>query len=93
MYFALHIVHSYNISFFEDLLDKDKGVSIHVKNLQKLITNTFNVEKSLPAPIVSKVYEKKKNVCDLQNLSELVLPKLCCVFHSIEIFSYHGHHI
>ena len=63
MYFALHIVHSDNISFFEDLLDKDKGVSIHVKNLQKLITNTFNVEKSLPAPIVSKVYEKKKKSC------------------------------
>ena len=33
---CLHIVYSDNKSPFEDLLDKDKSVSIHVKTLQIL---------------------------------------------------------
>ena len=43
MYCALCIVYSDNISFFKDLLDKDKSVSIIVKNLQKLVINMFKV--------------------------------------------------
>ena len=49
---CLRIAYSDNRSSFEHLLDKDKSVSIHVKNLQTLSLEMLKVEKNLSAPIV-----------------------------------------
>ena len=46
-------------SFFEDLLDKDKSVLIHVKNLTKFIIKIFKVAKNLSALIISEVFEEE----------------------------------
>ena len=65
---------------FIDLLNKDKSVSIHVKNVQALALEMFKVSKNLSAQIVSEIFEKQNNVSDLRNPSEFVLPKVHSVF-------------
>ena len=53
---CLHIVFSDNRSSIEDLLDKDKSVSVHFKNLETLALEMFKVAKNLSAPIVSEIF-------------------------------------
>ena len=53
---CLRIVFSDNRSSTEDLLDKDKSVSVHFKNLQTLALEMFKVAKNLSAPIVSEIF-------------------------------------
>ena len=63
---CLGIVCSDYSSSFKDLLDKDKSVSIHVKNLTLTLEMfKFKVAKNLSAPIVSETFEKRNNVHDL----------------------------
>ena len=52
---------SSNSSSFEDLLDKDKSVSIHVRNVKTLSLEIFETVKNLTAPIVSEIFEKQIN--------------------------------
>ena len=77
---CLRIVYGDTRSSFEDLLDKDKSVSIHLKNLQTLALEMFKVAKNLSAPIKSEIFEKRNNPYDMRNPSEFVLPKLTVLF-------------
>ena len=83
----LRIVHSDNRSSFEDLLDKDKSVSVHVKNVLILTLEMFKVAQNLSAPI-SEIFVKQNTVCDLRNPSGLVLPKVHSGFYGKESISY-----
>ena len=50
---ALRLVYKDYISFFDDLLAKDKSFKIHQRNLQKLATQIFKVKKGI-APAIMK---------------------------------------
>ena len=54
--FTYCVVFSDNRSSIEDLLDKDKSVSVDFKNLQTLALEMFKVAKNLSAPIVSEIF-------------------------------------
>ena len=41
---SLRVVHNYKNFTFKELLDKDKAVSIHTRNLQILVTEMFEVK-------------------------------------------------
>ena len=41
---SLRVVYNYKNFTFKDLLDKDKAVSIHTRNLQILVTEMFEVK-------------------------------------------------
>ena len=76
---CLLIVYNDNIPSFKDLLDKDKSVSI-----QTLALEMFKVAKNLSVSIVSEIFEKRNDICNLRDPSEFVLPKVHSVFHGIE---------
>ena len=40
---------------FEELLEQDKPVSIHTRNLQVLNTEIFNVHRSMSPPMFSEI--------------------------------------
>ena len=48
---CLRIVYSDSVSSFEDLLDKDRSVSVHVKNIKTLAIEMFKVSNKLSVPI------------------------------------------
>ena len=68
-------------SSFENLLEKDGTVSIHVKNLQMLVTEMFKILKNFSVPLMSELSHQKFNHYDLQNPYESSIPNVNSVFH------------
>ena len=59
---ALKIVYNDHHSSFEELLEKDKSISVHQKNLQILVTEIYKVKNNISPKIMSKVFEFQENL-------------------------------
>ena len=62
---CLRIVYNDNKSSFQELLDKDKGVTIHIKNVRELAIEIFKVSNSYSNSLVSEIFDKRSNVYDI----------------------------
>ena len=70
---ALRITYSDNNSSFEDLLEKDKSVTIHQKNLQYLATEMYKVKNKISPQIMEDVFEiRELPSYNLRNPSEFI---------------------
>ena len=47
------------LSSFEKLLEQDKSVTIHTRNLQILATEMFKVCRNIPPPIFSDIFHRR----------------------------------
>ena len=56
---ALRIVYDDKLSTFEDLLKRDKSVSIHIRNIQKLAIELFKVNNGVAPEILREVFPLK----------------------------------
>ena len=59
---ALRIVYNDHTSTFNMLLDKDKSVTVHVRNIQTLAIEVFKTVNGMSPKIMSKVFPLKKTV-------------------------------
>ena len=87
---VLRIVYIDFKSSFENLLEKDGTVSIHVKILQNLATEMFKVSKNFSVLLISELFHQKVNHYDLRNLYEFSMPNVNSVFHGQGSISYLG---
>ena len=78
---CLHIIYNDKSSSFEELLEKDKSVTIHVKHIQKLATEMFKVFKNLSPPIVANLFEVRQNDYNLKHRSYFSIPNVKSVYH------------
>ena len=53
---AQRIVHQDKKSSFKELLQKDKSVSVHMKNLHYLATEIFKIKNGLSPIIIDEVF-------------------------------------
>ena len=53
---ALPIAYDDYSSFFEDLLNKDKSVTIHQRNLQQLAIEIFKVKIGIAPTIMNEIF-------------------------------------
>ena len=58
---ALRLVYDDYVTSFEDLLKKDKTVSIHHRNIQYVAIEMYKVIKGLCPPILKEILVKQKN--------------------------------
>ena len=86
----LRIVYSDFKSSFENLLEKDRTVSIHVKNLQKVATEMFKISKNFSVLLMSELFHQKVNHYDLRNPYEFSVPNVNSVFRGQRSISYLG---
>ena len=54
----LRIAYSDTVSSFEDLLDKDRSVSVHVKNIKTLAIEMFKVSNKLIVLLMNETFVK-----------------------------------
>ena len=90
---CLRIIYSDKSSSFEELLQKDESVTIHVKNIQKLATEMFKVFKNLSPPIVADLFEIRQNNYNLKHRSYFSIPNVKSVYHGSESLSNLGQRI
>ena len=75
---------------FEELLEYDKPVSIHTRNLQILATEIFKVYRNMSPPIFSKLFRRRDIDYNLRSSSNFVVQNVKSVFHGNESVSYLG---
>ena len=84
---CLRIIYSDKSSSFEELLEKDGSVTVHVRNLQKLAIEMFKVYKNLSPPIISDLFKVRENNYNLRNCSYFSIPNVKTVYHGSESLS------
>ena len=81
---CLRIIYSDKSSTFEELLEKDGSVTVHIRNIQKLAIEMFRVFKNLSSPIISGLFEVRENNYNLRNHSYFLIPTVKTVYHGSE---------
>ena len=77
---SLWIVYNDKESSFKELLETDKSVPIHIKNLQVLATEMFKVYRNISPPRVRQLFQVRNNDYNLRQFSQFDLPNVKSVF-------------
>ena len=86
----LHIVYSDKMSSFEKLIETDRSVPMHIKNLQIFATEFFKESKNLAPTIFSEISSKRSIQYNLRHASEFSVSNVKSTFHGTEMLSYLG---
>ena len=87
---CLRIVYIDKKSSFKELLETEKSVLIHIKNLKVLATEMFKVYRNISPPIVRQLFQLRNNDYNLRQFSQFDLPNVKSVFCGTESISFLG---
>ena len=87
---ALRIVYKDHNSTFQELLNKDDSVSIHHRNLQKLVIEMYKVKNNLSHSIMNNIFEKRHNPYNLRNDCTWASSNIHTVYNGTETISFRG---
>ena len=71
---CLRVIYNDKKSSFKELLETDKSVPIHIKNLQVLATGMFKVYRNISPSIVRQLFQSRNNDYNLRQFSQFELP-------------------
>ena len=77
---SLRLIYNDKKSSFKELIETDKSVPIHIKNLQVLTTEMFKVCRNISPPIVRQLFQLRNNDYNLRQFSQFNLPNVKSVF-------------
>ena len=86
---ALRIVYNDKNATFDELLEKDKSVTVHSRNLQILATEMFKVRNGLGPEILNDVFQINVSLYNLRN-SEFKTENVKTVHYGTESLSFLG---
>ena len=89
---ALSIVYRDKKSTFKGLLEKDNSVTVHVKNLQVLVTEMYKVQNNCSPDIMNIIFPINESIYeyDLRNTSVFAARRIKTVRYGSEFLSYLG---
>ena len=87
---ALRIVYRDKKSTFNENLEKDNSVKIHIKNIHVLVTEMFEVQKETSPAIMSKVFPIAEQNYILRNNSNFVSHRANTIYYGSESLSHLG---
>ena len=85
---ALRIVYKDKFSTFENILENDKAVKIHVRNLQILVTEMYTVKNRISPKIISDIFKLSNPTYNLRNKKYFVSSHVETVYFGIASLSY-----
>ena len=81
---ALRVIYRDHVSTFEELLAKDKSVTIHQRNLQYLAIEMFKSKNSLSPAFMKDIFKEQKLTYSLRNATEFKRRNVRSVYHGNE---------
>ena len=78
----------YYLSDFESLLQSNKGICSHHKNIQGLMIEMFNIKNELALPIMDSVFERRNESYNLCNFQEFLSERKRTVHYGLKKLSY-----
>ena len=78
---------------FESLLEQRNLVSIHVKNLQLLMTEIYKTKSGLSPPFMKEIFAGRNTGYNLRHGNDSQLPKVHTTTYVIETISYLGNRL
>ena len=87
---CMRLIYEDKTSSFEELLEQDKSVLIHFRNLKMLATKMFKVYPSMSPPIFSELFRRRDICYGLQSNSNIAVSNVKSVFHGSRSISYLG---
>jgi hypothetical protein len=87
---ALRLVYKDHHANFQELLDKDKTVTIHHRNLQKLAIEMYKVKNGDSPKIMQNIFQKIPNHYNLRNNRIWTTHNVRTVYYGTETLSYLG---
>ena len=78
---------------FESLLEQRNLASIHVKNLQLLITEIYKTKSSLSPPFMKDIFAERNTGYNLRHGNDSQLPKVHTTTYGIETISFLGNRL
>ena len=87
---CLRVIYNDKKSSFKELLETDKSVPIHIKNLQVLATGMFKVYRNISPSIVRQLFQSRNNDYNLRQFSQFELPNVRSVFCGTVSISFLG---
>ena len=86
----LRIVHNDEKSTYENLLVRDKSVTVHVRNLEILAKEMFKAHRDLSPPISKELFNKRTLNYELRHPSQFTIPRIESVYNGYETIAYLG---
>ena len=86
----MRLIYGDKTSSFEELLEQDKSVRVHTRNLQMLATEMFKVYRSISPPIFSELFRGRDICYNLRSNSNFAVTHVKFIFHRSESISYLG---
>ena len=87
---ALRIVYDDHISFFDQLLVRNKSFCIHHQNIQRLFSEIYKAIRDIFGNSLKKLFEKGESTVSLPSKPELVVPSVNSVFKGKNSLRYFG---
>ena len=82
---CLRIVYNDKFSSFQNLLDQDRSISVHTRNLQTLAIEMYKVSKGIAPKIFADIFRCSSLAnYDLRYQSEFSRPMVKLVFNGME---------
>ena len=87
---CLLVIYNDKISSFKELLERDRSVPIHSRNLQILATRMFKVHNNIAPPIFTKIFDKRNPNYQLRHTLHFSIPPFRSVYNGTESLSFLG---
>ena len=87
---ALRILYNDHLSTFNELLTRDKSVTMHVRNLRLLALEMFKIKNKLSPIFIVDFFEENEILYNFRNQREFNRPKIKTVQWGVNSIRYYG---
>ena len=88
---GLRLTYKDNENNFQTLLNENKETSVHLRNLQFLMTEIYKIKNNYAPPIMHHLFQFRENTFNLRNFREIATHNKKTSNYELETVNYRAH--